>query len=64
MYHLHQKFLIHFEQVNDVLFCNFLSRFDTLLSKSVFVTKFVWANLALKITIANLLNSGVSIYLS
>ena len=41
-----------------------LSRLDTLLSKSVFVTKFACANLALKTSAAKVLNSGVVIYLS
>ena len=39
-------------------------RFDSLSLKTVFLTKFAWANLALKTSPANLLNSGVSIYLS
>ena len=42
----------------------FVSRLDSLLSKSVFVTKFVCANFALNTSVANLLNSGVAIYLS
>ena len=46
------------------IFSIFLLRFDSLSSKSVFVTKFAWANLALKTFAANLLNSGGSIYLS
>ena len=41
-----------------------LSRLDTLLSKSVFVTKFACANLALKTLAVNTLNSEVVIYLS
>ena len=41
-----------------------LSRLDTVLSKFVFATKFVCDNLALKTSAANLLNSGVIIYLS
>ena len=46
------------------IFSNFLLRFDNLESKSVFVIKFAGAILALKTSAANLLNSGVSIYLS
>ena len=42
----------------------FLLRFNSLSSKSVFITKFVWDNRALKTSAANLLNSEVSIYLS
>ena len=42
----------------------FLLRFNSLSSKSVFFTKFAWANLALKTLPANLLNSLVSLYLS
>ena len=37
---------------------------DSLLSKSVFVTKFAYANLAAKFSVVNLLNSEVVIYLS
>ena len=37
---------------------------DTLLSKSVFITKFARFNLALKTLAAKVLNSGVVIYLS
>ena len=39
-------------------------RLDNLASKSVFVTKFTCAIVALKTSTANLLNSEVSIYLS
>ena len=39
-------------------------RLDSLASKSVFVIKLACANLALKTSAANLLNSEVSIYLS
>ena len=39
-------------------------RLDNLASKSVFVIKLACANLALKTSAANLLNSWVSIYLS
>ena len=39
-------------------------RFDNLASKSVFVIKLACANLALKTSAANLLNSEVLIYLS
>ena len=41
-----------------------LLRFDTVLSKSVFVTKFACTNLALKTSAPKVLNSGVVIYLS
>ena len=50
------------------MFCfvwiNFLIRFFSLSSKSVFVTKFACANLAAKFSAVSLLNSGVVIYLS
>ena len=39
-------------------------RLDNLASKSVFVIKLACADLALKTSVANLLNSEVSIYLS
>ena len=39
-------------------------RFNSLLSKSVFVTKFAWANRVLKTLAAKVLNSGIVIYLS
>ena len=42
----------------------FLLRLDNLASKSAFVIKLACANLALKTSAANLLNSEVSIYLS
>ena len=42
----------------------FLLRLDSLASQSVFVTKFVCANLTLKASVAKVLNSGVVIYLS
>ena len=42
----------------------FVLRLGSLLSKSVFVTKFACANLALNTLAANLLNFGVVIYLS
>ena len=42
----------------------FLLKLDSLASKSVFVIKFAYANLAAKFSAANLLNSGVVIYLS
>ena len=41
----------------------FILRLDSLASKSVFVTKFASANLALKTSAAKVLNSGVVIYL-
>ena len=44
----------------ELIFLSFLS----LLSKSVFITKFACANLAAKISAVSLLNSGVEIYLS
>ena len=48
-----------------VLFAEILlSRLDTLLSKLIFTTKFACANLALKPSVAKVLNSGVVIYLS
>ena len=40
-----------------------LLRVNTVLSKSVFITKFACANLALKTSAAKVLNSGVVIYL-
>ena len=42
----------------------FLLRLDNLVSKSVFVIKLACANLALKTSVANLLNSEVLTYLS
>ena len=42
----------------------FLLRFDNLESNSVFVIKFACANLALKTSVAKVLNSGVVVYLS
>ena len=42
----------------------FLLRLDNLASKSAFVIKLACANLALKTSAANLLNSEVSLYLS
>ena len=59
-------FSTHFQQVSvfDLFAVNFLRRLDSLGSKSVFVTKFACANLALKTSAAKLLNSGVVIYLS
>ena len=63
-------FLVHFQQEN-ILFKYFVLfpvifqwRLDSLVSKSVFVTKFACANLALKTSAAKVLNSGVVIYLS
>ena len=47
-----------------VLFVIFLLRLDSVASKSVFVIKFACANLALKTSAAEVLNSGVAIYLS
>ena len=44
----------------ELIYLSFLS----LLSKSVFITKFACANLAAKISAVSLLNSGVEIYLS
>ena len=40
-----------------------LSRFDAVLSKIVFATKFACANIAFKTAAAKVLNSGVVIYL-
>ena len=42
----------------------FLLRSDSLLSKSIFSTKFACTILALNVSVANLLNSVVVIYLS
>ena len=42
----------------------FSLRFPSLSSKSVFVNKFAYANLAAKFSAVNILNSGVVIYLS
>ena len=42
----------------------FVLKLDSLASKSVFVTKFACANLALKTLAAKVLNFGVVIYLS
>ena len=42
----------------------FLLRLDNLALKSVFVIKFACANLALRTSAADVLNSGVVIYLS
>ena len=48
-----------------VLFAAILvSRFDTLLSKSVFATKSACANLLLKTSATKVLNSGAVIHLS
>ena len=56
---------IHFQQVCFLLFTViFLLKLDSLVSKSVFVTKFARDNLALKISAAKVLNSGVVIHLS
>ena len=41
----------------------FLLRFDSLVSKSDFVTKFACANVALKTSADKVLNAGVAIYL-
>ena len=54
-------FQIYFQQLH-VLFC--LLRFISLLSKSVFVTRFASANLAAKLFAVSLLYSGVVIHLS
>ena len=59
----------HFQQVSTlykyfVLFeVIFLLRLDSLTSKSVFVNKFAYANLALKTLVAKALNFGIVIYL-
>ena len=42
----------------------FLFRIDSLASKSVFITKFAYANLVLKTSVAKVLNCGAVIYLS
>ena len=58
-------FLVHSEQVNVFLFeLIFLLRLISLVSKSVFVTKFACANLAAKRFAVKLLNFEVVIYLS
>ena len=59
-------FLIHFQYTHFfVLFAEILLLIlDTLLSKSVFATKFARDNLALKISAAKVLNSVVVKYLS
>ena len=41
-----------------------VKRLDSLESKSVFIIKFVFANLTLKTSVAKVLNSGVVLYLS
>ena len=46
------------------IFDNFLLRLDNLASKSAFVVNLACANLALKTSAANSLNSGVVMYLS
>ena len=57
-------FLVHFQQVNLFLFeLIFLLRFISLSSKSFFVTKCACVNLAVNISVVNLLNSEVVIYL-
>ena len=48
----------------DLFWVIFPLRLDNLASKSVFVIKLACANLALKASVANLLNSEVSIHLS
>ena len=58
-------FLIQLQQANVALFAiTFLLRSVSLALKYAFVTKFACANLALKISAAKVLNSGVAIYLS
>ena len=63
-------FLVHFQQEN-ILFKYFVLfpvifqwRLDSLVSKSVFVTKFACANLAVKTLAAKVLNSEVVMYLT
>ena len=51
------KCFVLFEVILLLMSCN-------LISKSVFITKFACANLALKFSVASLLNSGVVTYLS
>ena len=51
------KSFILFEVILLLMSCN-------LISKSVFVTKSAYANLALKFSVVSLLNSGVATYLS
>ena len=67
-YHLHQSNFYHENNfARDMSFALFdtifLLRADRLLSKSVFFTKFASAILALNVSVANLLNSVVVIYL-
>ena len=58
-------FLVRFQQVNAVLFeVIFLLKLVSLESKSVFVTKFACANLALKFSVVTLLNPEVAIMYS
>ena len=59
-------FSIHFQQENVLIYFAviFQLRLDSLASKSVFVIKFAFANLALKISAATVLNYKVVIYLS
>ena len=59
-------FSVHFQQVRGLFLfeVTFLLRFDSFESKSVFVTKFTCANLALKTLAAKVLNSEVVTYLS
>ena len=58
-------FLIHFQDSFFVLFAAILLlKLDTVLSKSVFTTKFARFNLVLKTPAAKVLNSRVVIYLS
>ena len=62
---LNLAFLIHFQQVNALFWVNFLvESIWGLAPKSVFDTKFAYANLAEKISAVNLLNSRVVINLS
>ena len=57
-------FSIHFQQENVVSFeLIFLFKIISLVSKSVFVTKFACVNLAAQTPAAKLLNSGFVIYL-
>ena len=72
VYHLFQSVFYVFSFFNsfsaskcfDLFEVIFLLRLDSSASKSVFVTKFAGANLALKTLVAKVLNSGVVIYLS
>ena len=59
------SFSVHFQPANACFFEVTLSLISfNSVSKSVFVTKFAYATLALKLLAAKILNSGVVMYLS